>query len=184
MVGELGPAHVEDALIRHARGFSVLLAPAEPAPEVPAGLYRAAVALLAGSFDVVVLHLPRSFQEPTLTGVSMADELALVVAPELFAVYSARRAVSALGLGPDRPYRIVVNPVVRGGIGGGTVARVLGQRPTAGVRFDPAVRRAQERGQLLKPGNRRAARDVSRLAAAPLEDVPGEGRERRRGPRR
>jgi Flp pilus assembly CpaE family ATPase len=112
----------------------------------------------------VVLHLPRSFEETARAGVAMADEVVLLVAPELFAVYSARRTVAAFGLGPARPYRVVINPYLRGGIGPDIVAGVLGQAPAGRIRFDPAVRRAQERGQLLGTRNRRAARDVETLA--------------------
>ena len=51
------------------------------------------------------------------------------------------------------------------------VERVLGVAPIASIRLDPAVPRAQERGELLGPRSGRAARDVERLASLVLEGL-------------
>jgi Flp pilus assembly CpaE family ATPase len=174
VAGELAPDHVQDALFQHPRGFAALLAPPEPSglPELPAGIYTAAISLLALAHDVVVLHTPRSLDEIAKAGLSMADEILLVISPDLFSLYSARRAMSALGL-PDASERcnIVINPMARGEVRTKEIERVLGMRPKAAVRFDPAVGRAQDRGQLLGARSHRAWRDVRalarRLASAP-----------------
>lgn len=167
VVGELGPDHVEDALFRHPRGFSVLLAPPEPAQRdaLPSGLYKAAIALLAGGYEVVVVHVPRGLDGLVRTAIGMADEVVLVVAPDLFSLYAARRAVQALGL-DDRPgrCRVLVNPVLRGEIRLRDVEGVLGIPPSAAVRFDTAVPRAQAQGRLLPPRARRAGKDLRALA--------------------
>jgi Flp pilus assembly CpaE family ATPase len=175
VAGELEPGHVEDALFRHPRGFAALLAPPEPtqAPDIASGLYSGAVALLALSHDVVVLHTPRYLDDVTRAGLAMADEILLVVSPDLFSLYSARRAVSALGQqGGGGRHRVVINPHARGDIGFAEIEATVGVRPTAAVRFDPAVSRAQDRGELLRTRAHRAWRDVRALAKLWAADVP------------
>lgn len=177
VVGELGPDHVDDALFRHPRGFSVLLSPSEPAAvvDLPSGLYTAAIALLAGAFEIVLLHVPRGLNGPVRAAIGMADDVVLLVAPDLFSLHASRRAVQALGLDsqPDR-CRIILNPAVRHQIGRREIERVLGVPPFGAVRFDPAVARVQARGRLLPPRARRAAKDLRILAdrLVSSRDVP------------
>jgi pilus assembly protein CpaE len=177
VVGELGPDHLDDALFRHPRGFSVLLAPSQPAAEVevPAGLYTAGIALLAGDFEIVVLHVPRGMDRLIRTAVAMADDVLLLVAPDLFSLHASRRVVQALGL-EDQPNRcrIILNPASRGQIGRREIERVIGMAPFAAIRFDPAVARAQARGRLLPPRARRAAKDLRVMANGLVaqHDVP------------
>jgi cellulose biosynthesis protein BcsQ len=163
---EMSPEHVEAALFRHSRKFDALLAPPEPLSAPPgAGLYCGAVALLAMSHDMVILHTPRSLDAVARAGLAMADLVVLVVSPDLFCLYSARRVMDALGIEHD-PARcmVVVNPVVRGDVGMAEVERVLGIRPEALIRFDPAVGRAQDRGELVGVRSRRTWRDIRGLA--------------------
>lgn len=166
VVGELGPDHVEDALFRHARGFSVLLAPSEPGKrDVPSGLYTAAIALLAGAYEVVVAHVPRGLDPLIRSAIGMADDVVLVVGPDLFSLYAARRAMQGLGLeGQPGKCRVLVNPMLRSEITPKDVERVLGITPFAAVRFDAAVPRAQGEGRLLPPRARKAGRDLRALA--------------------
>ena len=95
----------------------------------------------------------------------MADQVVLVVSPDLFSFHAARRAVEALDLhqGIDR-CRVLLNPAVRNEFGRREVERVLGMAPFGAVRFDSGVERAQTRGRLLPPRGRRAARDLRLLA--------------------
>jgi Flp pilus assembly CpaE family ATPase len=174
VAGELGPDHIEDALHRHPRGFSVLLAPTEPArQDVPPGLYTAAIALLAGAYEVVLVHVPRGLDGLVRAAIGMADEVVLVVAPDLFSLYAARRAVQALGLDEQADgCRVLLNPMVRSEIRPRDVERVLGIAPFGAVRFDSAVVRAQAKGRLLPPRARRAGKDLRVLAgklAAPRD---------------
>ena len=177
VAGELEPGHLEEVLFRHPRGFSVLLAPADPTTDQvpPSGLYTAGIALLANDFDMVVLHVPRRLDDLVRTIVGIADEVILVVSPDLFSLHAARRAVETLDL-TDRPdrCRILLNPAVRNEFGRREVERVLGIVPFAAVRFDPAVERAQGRARLLPPRGRRAAKDLRLLAdkLAGLSGVP------------
>jgi len=63
---------------------------------------------------------------------------------------------------------VVVNRASRSDVTVADVERILGIRPSAVVRFDPAVRRAQDRGELLPARARRVGRAVDALARALL----------------
>jgi pilus assembly protein CpaE len=164
---ELAPDHVEDALFSHPRGFGVLLAPSEvdAGLEVPAGLYSASVALLAGAYDEVVLHVPRAIDDVARAGVGMSDEVLLVLTLDLFSIYGARRALASLRLNePPGRCRLVINRIGRAEVASRDIQRVLGLTPAASLRFDPAIGRAQDRGGLLSPKARRTGRDLRSLA--------------------
>lgn len=174
VAGELEPDHVQDALFRHPRGFDALLAPPEPtqASDISCGLYRGAIALLALSHDVVVLHSPRCFDDVARMGLGMADQVLLVVSPDLFSLYSARRAISALGLqAGDGRCQVIINPHARGDMGLVDIEDILGIRPAATVQFDAAVGRIQDRAELLRARSRGAWRDVQALAKRVVADA-------------
>jgi pilus assembly protein CpaE len=165
---ELSLEHVEDALYRHPRGFSVLLGDTEghESLDIPVALCRDAVGLLAGSFDAIVLHLPRALDDVTRAGVRMADQLLLVSSLDLFSLYGARRAVAALGLNvPNGRCRLVINRMTRAAVTPTDVQRVVGIDDWIGVRFDSAVARAQDRGELLPRRSRRAGADLRSLVS-------------------
>jgi len=145
---------------------------------VPAGLYPACVALLAGSFDVVVTLVPRALDPLAKAAVRIADDVLLVVTLDLFALYGARRALSALQMN-DPPGRclVVLNRAARAELTIGDVERILGMRPSTAIRFDPAVRRAQDRGELLPGRARRVGRDIKALTGML---VPARERTKRR----
>jgi pilus assembly protein CpaE len=181
VVDELEPEHLDDALFKHPRGFSVLFAPAEEnvGARIPPGLYSASVALLAGVFDEVVLHIPRRIDNLARIGVGMADEVVLVVTLDLFSLYGARRSMAALHMNePIGRCRVVVNRLGRADVAVRDVRRVLGVPAAAIVRFDPKIPRVQARGALLSPKARRAGRDLRFLARLvanrpPLSTVHG-----------
>jgi pilus assembly protein CpaE len=166
VVDELSPEHLDDALFRHPRGFSVLFGGAEEEESVaiPVGLYRGAIGLLAGTFDTIVLHLPRSFDNVTRAGVEIADRVLLVSTLDLFSLYGARRAIAALGLNePAGRCRLVINRMARASVTPRDVQRILGIEDWVGVRFDSAIARAQDRGELLPKRSRRAGADMRSL---------------------
>jgi Flp pilus assembly CpaE family ATPase len=167
VLDELGPDHLQEALQSHPRGFSVLPAPSDPTSdgELPPGLYRATIALLAGAFEVVVVHLPRALDETFRAVVRLADDVLVVLAPDLFSLHAARRVSQALrAIGRGEQMRLVLNPAVRGRVGRREVERVFGAPPFGSIRFDPAVDRSQARSRLLPPRRRGAVRDVGLLA--------------------
>jgi Flp pilus assembly CpaE family ATPase len=168
---ELAPDHLEDVLYAHPRGFSALLGPLEHGnvKQVPPGLYPGCLALLAGSFDVVLALVPRAIDPLAKAAIRMADEVLLVVTLDLFALFGARRALAALQMNdPPGRCRVVVNRAARSEVTVADVERILGIRPSAVLRFDPAVRRAQDRGELLPARARRVGRAVDALAKALL----------------
>jgi len=171
---ELSPDHVEDALYRHSRGFAALLAPADPSWAVSwPGLYSACVALLAGSCQIVLLHVPRTMDEIVRRAMDLADEVLLVTALDVWSLYGARRAVRGLGLEDGQStLRVVVNQASRPQLSERDVERVLGMAPLATVRSDPAVKRALNRAELLPAHSRRAWRDIRKLAARLVAELP------------
>lgn len=168
VMAELSPDHLDDAAFRHERGFSVLLAPPQAGdPEtIQPGLYRASIALLAGVNDVVVLHLPRAVDRVARSGFALSDQALLVTTLDLFSLYGAKRVMALLGREvPAGRWRLVVNKPVKSALTEADIERVLGLRPQTTIRFDPRVRRAQERGELLPPKAGGIGRDIRRLAS-------------------
>jgi Flp pilus assembly CpaE family ATPase len=175
---ELSPQHVEDALVAHPRGFRALLAARPGTPPPPAALYAASVALLAGSLDVIVLHVPRWSEDLRRTAVNLADQVVVVTTADVFSLYGVRTLLAGL----DRSTRgerctLVVNRARRRRVGDEAFTAVAGASPDAVIRTDRAAPVRQDRGELLSPRSRRAGRDVRRLAALLVaEPAPGSGR--------
>jgi pilus assembly protein CpaE len=167
VIDELTPQHVMDVLHEHSGGFAVLLAPSDDqlSSSVPCGLYEACIGHLKAEFQVVLLHLPRGKSDVVDKTLEPCEQALLVVTLDLFSLFGARRAISALGLDQvQTALRIVVNRVSRGEITTADVQRILGVRPRAAIRFDPRVKQAQDRGQLLAARSRRAIKDLRHLA--------------------
>lgn len=171
--GDLVPDDLGGFLQPHPRGFSVLLAPshADPALAEMDGRLRPLVGALRGAFDVVVLHLPRSLDRSTLSAMESADALVVVVTLDVLAFRATHRALEVLR---DRDLetrcRLVVNRARRAEIVPEDAERVFGLPPAAVIPADAAVPRAQDRGELLIGRRSRAARRVSDLARALLEE--------------
>ena len=177
---ELSPDHLEDALYRHPRGFSVLLTSQgdSDSGHPPAALFGACVALLACAFEAVVLHIPRGLDGVVRVGVGLADEVVLVANPDVFSLHGALRTMTLLGLnGPSNRCRLVINKRSRSDVYPEDFERVLGLPPTSTIRFDSSIRPLQDRGQLLRRGARRSGKDLRKIAArlAPTVLAPGGG---------
>jgi Flp pilus assembly CpaE family ATPase len=184
VMDELSPEHLEDAMSQHPRGFSVLLAPPEGADVevVPPGLYRGAIALLAGVNDVMVLHSPRAVDRVARAGFGLADRVLLVTTLDLFSLHGAKRTMALLGREvPQGRWCVVLNKPMKSALNESDVERVLGLHPQVTIRFDPRVRRAQERGELLPERAGGIGKDVGRLAALLMaEESSGTGKGRAR----
>jgi Flp pilus assembly CpaE family ATPase len=176
---ELTAEHLDQVLFRHPAGFSALLAPT-PEQELAgwrreAG--RAILDLLAATHAMVILHLPRTNDAVTRAMVELADQVLLVTTLDLFSLFGAKRVVRSLGLDARRDRcQLVIGRSSRSELTAEDVQRLLGMEPAARIRTDPAVPRAQARGELLAPRSGRAARDVDDLARSLLERAadPGE----------
>jgi pilus assembly protein CpaE len=166
---DLSPDELRAVLQPHPRGFSVLLAPSHPgrSPEVGAEGVRSIVRIMRSACDLVVLHLPGSLDDASLAAMEVADTVLLVVTLDVLAFRAAHRALEALRAHEleDR-CRLVVNRARRAEIVPEDAERVFGLAPVAVIPVDPAVPRAQDRGELLTGRRSRAARRVAELAGS------------------
>jgi pilus assembly protein CpaE len=170
---ELRQEHLDGSLHSHPRGFRALLAPIGPAPGRPPDPDRVAaiVRYLRSAFEAVVLHLPRSFEESTAAAMTESDVILLVATLDVFALRHAKRQLDAPSeLGINSRCRLVLNRVARGEIVPDDAQRVLGLAPVCQIRIDPAVPRAQNRGELVAGRSCPAARRVLSLAKRLLEE--------------
>ncbi len=170
VVGELSARHLDEVLWTHPEGFRVLLAPHVPpdAGQIGAVEVSSAVAGLRRLTDVVLLHLPRGFDEVTHTALAGADRVLVVLHLDVASFRAARRAIAAAGI-EDRCV-LAVNRAGRADISPADVERVFGQPASVVIRVDRAIPSAQDRGRLL-PGRGRTGRSVSRLASILLEGL-------------
>lgn len=165
---ELSPEHVERALHQTPRGFAVLLGQATSTAEVdvPAGVAAGAIALLAGGFDVVLLHLSRTPSETADAALRLADDVVLVCGDDLLSTHGLARAVRDVGrLKPPSRIVLVVNGVRRARHTREALAGATGVARTARVRFDRRLARAHESGRIIRGRSRRGAADVRALAS-------------------
>lgn len=172
VVDELTGEHLERVLHHHPLGFRILLAPHRPMGNgLDPTIVTASVRALRARHELVLLHLPRALDEPTRAGLEEADLILLVVTLDVLALRDARRAVEVLrGAGLDHRCRLVLNRVGRGEIVPDDAERVLGLRPVAMIREDRAVRRAQDRGEVVVGRSTPAARRVAALARRILDE--------------
>jgi pilus assembly protein CpaE len=172
VLAELQGSHLEHVVQGHPAGFKVLLAPndARSVPALTAKEARGLARVAASGFEAVILHLPRTLDDATAGALEAADVVLLVVTLDVFALRDARRALDAFAdHGLERKCRVVVNRASRGEIVPQDAERVLAIRPTV-IRFDRAVPRAQNRGELVVGRAGRAGRSILALA----RDVLGE----------
>ncbi|HVM10909.1 MAG TPA: hypothetical protein VM638_00350 [Actinomycetota bacterium] len=163
VMGEVTAEHLERVLYRHPGGFRVLLGPADPTA-LSAEELTATVGAVRTVCDPVILHLPRSMD--VARGAIEASDLVLVVVTlDVLAFRAAKRALDHLReLGLDRRCRLVVNRAAPAEVAPEDVERVFGMPPVAVLRRDPAVLRAQNRGELLLRRSGPLGRRVRELA--------------------
>jgi Flp pilus assembly CpaE family ATPase len=165
VVDEVSEEHLAKVLFPCPAGFEVLLAPFGGGEVGPAAaLIGASLSTLRTSHAVVVVHTARALDAATDEALRLADVVLLVTALDLFSLHGAKRLIQRSGAPDQGRVHIVVNEASRPCLPVGDVERVLGMSPVARIRFDPAVSRSQQRGELLRPRSGRAARDVERLA--------------------
>lgn len=162
VAAELTWEHLEGVLVAGA----VLAPPVDRLAEIDDVLLRAVVGVAAATADVVVLHLGRHLDEPTLWCAREADRVLEVLTLEAASFRASSRAVGiACPEGPDRRWGYVVNRAQRADLTVADVTRAFGVEPLGVIPVDAGISRAQERGRLLPPRGR-AARAIARLATA------------------
>jgi pilus assembly protein CpaE len=171
VAAELGEEHLERVLHPHPRRFRVLPAPHRAGVETldPAGI-TAMVRLIRDRFDLGVLHLPRALGAAEIAALDVSDVVLVIVTLDVLGVRAARRAVDMFAeLGIEERCRVVLNRAVRGEIVPDDVRRALGLPIAAVIRYDRAVPRAQNRGELVAGRGSPAARQLAVLSRAILQ---------------
>ena len=173
LAGELTTDHLDRTLHAHPRGFRARLGSGVAtsgrigAPDAAASIVRQ----LRSSFEIVVLHLPRSFDESTVAAIAEADVILLVATLDVLSLRHAKRQLAVLEeAGVRQRCRLVLNRVARGEIVPEDAKRVLGLAPVSQIRTDPAVPRAQNRGELVAGRPCLAGRRILALAKRLLDE--------------
>lgn len=85
---ELDDELLGKVMIRHESGVRVLLGPYHPedAERIPSDALQQIVQTLADTFDFVILDCPTSYDERNLTVLESADQIVVVLTPEIGAV--------------------------------------------------------------------------------------------------
>ena len=159
---EIGRQHLEEVLWEHPSGFSALLAPAEPMPNLRASEpYRAAIAAVRAMCDLVILDVPRALDEVSAAGLESANRVVVVLGLDVLSFRDAKRAIEVAGL-EDR-IDFVVNRAGRSEIVPRDVERVFGRPALAVIPADRTVTSARDHGRLV-PMRGRVGRAIERLA--------------------
>lgn len=170
---ELTSEHIDRVTHEHPAGFRLLLAPEDPRslPSLTATQAAGMVQVLRSRFDVVVVHLPRALDAAVRGALQASDDVLLVLSLDVMAFRDGRRALDHLSdLALDGKCRVVINRATRSEVVPADAERVFGIAPVAVIRFDRAVSRAQNRGELVVGRSSRAARSVIALARRLLEE--------------
>ena len=168
--GEPDPSQVRELLWHHPEGFGVLLAPGRgnAVPELGAVALGRAVAALAGSVGVVVLHVPREVGSITRMALATADPVLLVLQLSVATLRDTGRLAEVTAL--DGRGRLVVNRARRSSVTPRDLEHALGAPCVAIVPEDRAVGAAMDGGGIV-PRRSRAGRAIDRLA----RDLMAEG---------
>ena len=112
-VGEIDAALIEQVFLRHASGTSVLAAPNRPeqAELITGEKVSHVLTVLKERYHYLVLDLPHDFSATTLAGLDNADEILLVLAPEVASLHAATCALDVFDTlkYPRNIVRLVLN---------------------------------------------------------------------------
>jgi pilus assembly protein CpaE len=115
---DLSASTILDALVLHESGISLLLTPVQVAETefVTANAVRAILSLLRQEFDVILVDAGAHATPAQAAAVEIADEVVVVVTPDVLAMRSYRRTVEAwesLGVRAEQELHVLVNRVSR-----------------------------------------------------------------------
>lgn len=113
---DLSPGTLADAMTRHESGVDLLLAPfdVQDVEWVTPTALRQVLAALRREYDLVLVDLGSHATPAQATALELADEVVLVVTPDVAAVRGMRRSLTAwesLGVCKERDVRVLVNRV-------------------------------------------------------------------------
>jgi pilus assembly protein CpaE len=155
----------------HPSGVSILLSPtySDTAERVTPNSLQQLFTIIRGLASLVVVDLPTSYEDRTLTILELADEILLVVTPEMSVVANTTRFLEvAAQLELDEKVHIVINRSTSpSGMTPAQVRQVFGQRVLGEIVSDERmVMRAVNTGHpfTISQPRSQAAQDVAQLA--------------------
>lgn len=142
-LNEIDNEVVDRVLLAHASGVRILSTAARPEQSelISGGLVTHVLELIRSRFAYIVLDLPHDFSETTLAGLDLADQILLVLAPEIAAV---RAAAGALDIFrrleyPQEKITLVLNTTVERGLARKDIELTLKQPVTTVVPYASEV---------------------------------------------
>ena len=111
---DLSPGTIADAMTQHSSGVDLLLAPPDirEVEAVTPQALRLVLAALRRQYDLVLIDLGSHVTPAQATALEMADEIVLVVTPDVASLRGMRRTFSAwesLGVCKESEVRVLVN---------------------------------------------------------------------------
>lgn len=171
VASELTGRTVREVVVDAEAGFSVLVAPSdvERADDISGTSARQVLHQLRYLYDVIVVDVGNHLEDPQAAVLEMADDVLLVVGPDIASLHAARHTVTAwerLAVRQSRDLEFVFNGSDRKReVQPDMAGRILGREPVAIVPSSPAQLEASHNvGNLteVKEGSVRAS--VRRLA--------------------
>ncbi len=129
---EIDAGSLDQAMLSHPCGLRVLPSASRPEENEPiTGLLVASVmGVLRSSYSYIVLDMPHSLGETTLAGLDAADEIVLLLAPEIGSVVATTCALDVftqLGYGRDKVTLMLNAHFERGGLPRKDIEKTLGR---------------------------------------------------------
>jgi len=161
---------MEDFMLKHPSGLSVLPAPLYPdeAEKITVDDVQTVLSVVETSYEYVVVDTPPFFEERVLVALDWADHVLLVAGLDVPSVKNLKTVLRTMGLMayPDSKLLIVMNRAgSKVGLELGDVERHLGRTVKVGISSSIEVPRALNAGEVLllsKPANK-VSQELARL---------------------
>ena len=129
---EIELATLDAALLSHPCGLRVLPSASRPEENEPitGALVASVLGVLRSSYRYIVLDMPHSFGETTLAGLDAADEIVLLLAPEIASVVATTCALDVfnqLGYSREKLVLVLNAHFERGGLPRKDIEKTLGR---------------------------------------------------------
>jgi pilus assembly protein CpaE len=143
-VAEIDQDLLSQIMAVHESGSRLLAAPRESqqAEALTPGHVSTVLTLLSQRFDYVVLDLAHNWDEVTLAALDRADQILLLVVPELAGVISASTAletIASLGYPPEKVCLVLSHLFERRYLSQGDIEAALNRRMDVIIPFAPSV---------------------------------------------
>jgi pilus assembly protein CpaE len=154
---DLNPQAIDKYLLTHDSGLRVLAAPFVPAPElnVPPEPFLKLLGLLRDRFQRVIIDAPPVLNGAARAALQIADEIWLVLAPEVASLQSTvatLRALTALNVGDDKVALVSNQVSPRPGLTQQAIEKALNRPLAVSLPYDEAQPAAFGQGAPLMIG--------------------------------